>query len=193
MTKITLLATTLLLTLNVFTQTQPEINVVYGDKHIFTIETPTNWYNDKAAAQTIDLVCFFYPLSEKGETHTNYMYAHGIDKVPNDNILTEFIKNDIEVYKKKYPDFKYETVPVGVTGGLRNGVLYSFSNLSDRYKEEVLYSESDNSFIIFSYSALTEADYKKYQPVFDQFIGSFNYRGNNPQPFLDYMNSQNKQ
>ncbi len=175
------------------TTNQPEINVVYGDKHIFTIETPTDWTNDKESAQKIRLVCFFYPISEIGKSNVNYCYAHGYDKLEPEENLDDFIKGDLEKFQKKYPDCTFDKIPVSITGGLRNGVLYSFSNLTDRFKEEVLYSETDDSFIIFSFSALTEVDYKKYQPIFDELISSFNYRGNNPQPFLDYMNKKGQQ
>lgn len=174
------------------TTNQPEINVVYGDKHIFTIETPTGWINDKESAQKIGLVCFFYPKSEIGKSNVNYCYAHGYDKAKPEENLDDFIKSDLVKFREKYPDFIFEKIPIGITGGLRNGVLYSFSNLTDRFKEEVLYSETDDSFIIFSFSALTEEDYKNYQPIFDGFISSFNYRGNNPKPFLDYMNTKGK-
>lgn len=171
---------------------KPEINVVYGDKHIFTIETPMNWVNDKEAAKKVGLVCFFYPNSEKDKSHLTYFYANGIDKAsPNEN-LEDFIDADMKTFRKKYPDLTFEKVKVGFDGGLKNGVLYSFSKLTDRYKEEVLYGETDDSILIFSFSALTEEDYEQYQAVFDKFIASFNYRGNNPQPFLDYMNNRQK-
>ncbi len=176
----------------IFSQTanQPEINVVYGDKHIFTIETPTNWINDKESAQKVGLVCFFYPITEINKTHLNYCYVNGIDKTISDENLDDFIKGDLEKFRKKYPDLTFEKVPVEITGGIRNGVLYSFSNLTDRFKEEVLYSETDDSFIIFSFSVETDEDYEKYQPIFDEFVSSCNYRGNNPQPFLDHLKKQ---
>jgi hypothetical protein len=172
-------------------QDKSETNVVYGDKHIFTIETPKNWINDKERARKIGLVCFFYPKNEVNSNKKNYFYANGIDKkTPSEN-LKGFIGSDIETFKKKYPKMSYTVQPVELTGGLRNGALYSYSNLTDRFKEEVLYSETDDSFIIFSFAAMTKEDYSMYQPVFDSFIASFNYRGNNPKPFLDYM--KNKQ
>jgi hypothetical protein len=170
-----------------FAQDKPEINVVHGDKHIFTIETPKNWINDRDLAQKIGLVCFFYAKDEINKK-LNYFYANGIDKETSQDKLDDFIKSDIEVYKKKYPKMTYSNVTVGFTGGVRNGTLYSFSNLSDRYKEEVLYSETDDSYIIIAFSASTKEKYEKNQPIFDKFIESFNYRGNNPKPFLDYMN-----
>ena len=169
---------------------QPEINVVYGDKHIFTIETPTGWINDKESAEKIGLVCFFYAIEDKDKAKKSYMYAFGIDKLNADENLDGFIKGDLEKFREKYPGFTFEKIPVEFTGGLRNGVLYSFSELTDRFKEEVLYGETDDSFLIFSFAAMTFEDFEKYQPVFDEFISTFNYRGNNPQPFLDYMNSK---
>ena len=172
-------------------ENQPEINVVYGDKHIFTIETPDNWINDKDAAQTIGLVCFFYSKADSLVKHKSHFYANGIDKETPDETLDKFIDEDIKTFKKKYPDLEYETFEVGFTGGVKNGKLFSFSNLTDRFKEEVLYGETESTILIFVFSAMTQSDYEKYQPVFDKFINSFNYRGNNPQPFLDYMKSKN--
>jgi hypothetical protein len=171
-------------------ESAPEINVVYGKEHIFTIETPSNWINDKAYAEKIGLECFFYPESDKSKSSKNYFYANGIDKDSPNETLENFIKGDLETYGEKYPKFTFEKFPIEITGGLRNGVLYSFSNLSDRFKEEVLYAETDDSFIIFSFSAKTNEEYEKYLTVFDEFIASFNYRGNNPEPFLEYMKNK---
>lgn len=170
------------------TNGQKELNVVYGDKHIFTVETPIDWINDKEFAQKIGLVCFFYPKMEINEQHLNYCYAIGYDKETSSATLEEFINGDIKKFKIKYPALTFEKIKVDITGGMRNGILYSFSNLTDRYREEVLYSETDDSFIIFSFSAKTEKNYEDNKPVFDELISSFKYRGNNPKPFLDYMN-----
>jgi hypothetical protein len=168
----------------------PEINVVYGKKHIFTIETPDNWINDKDFAQKIGLVCFFYPKKEKNESKRNYFFANGIDKGSSKETIANFINGDLGQFRKKYPDMTFAKTPVEITGGLRNGILYSFSNLTDKYKEEILYGETDDSFLIFSFSALSSGDFELYQPVFDKFIASFKYRGNDPKPFLDYMNKK---
>jgi hypothetical protein len=168
----------------------PEINVVYGDKHIFTIETPEGWINDKDNAKKIGLVNFFYVRADSLIKQKSYLYANGYDKAATNETLEGFIKGDLETYHKKYPDYKYEIVNIEFTGGVKNGKLYSFSNLKDRYKEEVLYAETESTIIVFSFSATTEKDYKNYQSVFDAFVKSFNYRGDNPKPFLDYMNKK---
>jgi hypothetical protein len=164
-----------------------EINVVYGAKHIFTVETPDNWINDKEFAKKIGLVCFFYSKTDSLVKQKSYLYAFGIDKARPEETLDSFIKGDLKKYRKKYPDFKYEVIDIGFTGGVKNGKLYSFSNLTDRYKEEVLYGETESSFLIFSFSATTGKDFENYRPVFDKFVNSFKYRGDNPKPFLDYM------
>ena len=166
-----------------------DINIVYGKSHIFTIETPIGWVNDKENAQKISLVNFFYARADTSVIQKSYMYVLGIDKENNKETLRDFISGDLQTYCKKYPDFKYEMIEVGFTGGVKNGKLYSFSNLKDRYKEEVLYAETETAIIVFAFSATTQKDYENYQPVFDAFIMSFNYRGDNPIPFLDYMNN----
>ena len=170
----------------------PEINVVYGDKHIFTVETPEGWINDKDNAQKIGLVNFFYAKADTAIQQKSYLYANGYDKASVNETLEEFINVDLETYRKKYPDFKFQIERIEFTGGVKNGKLYSFSNLKDRYKEEVLYAETEATIIVFAFSATTEGDYKRYQSVFDSFIKSFNYRGDNPNPFLDYINKKNK-
>ena len=81
---------------------QPEINIVYGDKHIFTIETPPDWINDKELAQKNGLVCFFYPKSEMNQSNKNYFYANGIDKESKAETLANFIKGDLKIFKEKY-------------------------------------------------------------------------------------------
>ncbi|MCL2097711.1 MAG: hypothetical protein FWH23_03005 [Bacteroidales bacterium] len=167
-----------------------DINVVYGQRHIFTIETPIGWINDKVNAQKIGLVNFFYAMTNTSLIQKSYMYVLGIDKESNKKTLQDFISGDLQTYRKKYPDFKYEIVEVEFNGGVKNGKLYSFSNLKDRYKEEVLYAETETAIIVFTFSATTSKDYENYQSVFDTFILSFNYRGDNPKPFLDYMKTR---
>ena len=164
----------------------PEINVVYGDKHIFTIQTPANWVNDRRVAKEIGLVNFFYPVTDSLVGQKSYMYANGYDKKPSET-LQSFIDADLKKYKNKYPNFRFEKIDVGFNGTVKNGQLYSVSNLHDRFKEEVLFAETDESIIVFTFSATTEENYQRYQPVFDTFVSSFVFRGNNPKPFLEYM------
>ena len=68
----------------------------------------------------------------------------------------------------------------------------TYSNLEDRYKEEVLYLETELSILVFVFATFSEEDYQNYLPVFDQLITSFNYRGNNPKPFLDWQKQQSE-
>jgi len=173
-----------------FGQTQPEVNVIYGDHHIFTINTPDGWTNDKEMAQSIGLVSFFYSKADKDSNQKSHMYAMGYDKDENNKDLTSFINGDIKNFKKKYPDLTYEEVKIGTTGGIIDGKMLSFDNLTDRYKEEVIYMETNESILVFIFSTFTEKDYNDYQTIFDSFIGSFNYRGNNPQPYLDWVKSK---
>lgn len=167
-----------------------ETNVVYGDKHIFTIETPEGWTNDKPYAQKNGLVNLFFATADSAVKQKSYLYANGYDKRSIKETLEEFIKGDLETYRKKYSNFEFEIINVGFSGGVKNGKLYSFSNLGDRYREEVLYGETNQSIIILSFSATTKDDYEKYRSVFDAFVKSFEYRGDNPKPFLDYLNTK---
>ena len=187
LTLISFLLSELVICQEVANKNQNEINVVHGQNHTFTIETPNGWINDKELAKQFGLVCFFYPLNDSISDFKNYMYALGIDKKSADETLEDFIKLDLKKFDTNYPDFKFDTIKVENTGGVINSKFYSFYNLSDRYKEEVLYSETDSSFIILSFAAKEKLDYDLYFPAFEFFVGSFNYRGNNPNSFLEYL------
>lgn len=165
---------------------QPELNVVYGDRHIFTIETPDGWVNDKEYAQSIGLVDVFYAKSDSRKGKKSYMYAQGYDKDPGETLVT-FVKNDLKSFRKKYPDFKYDSTRVDAPEPILDAKMLSFSNLKDRYKEEVVYMETADNIIVFSFAAFTASDYEAYTPVFDKFLSSFIYRGNDPKPYLDFM------
>jgi hypothetical protein len=172
------------------TQSRPEINVIYGDHHVFTVETPEGWINDKQAASTIDLVSFFYSKNDSAKKEKSYIYAMGYDKRSNEDNLNAFVEADLKTFRKKHPDFTFKIIRVKPSGEILNAAMYSFENLSERYKEEVLYMETAYSILVFSFAAFTKQEYISYQPVFDKFIASFNYRGNDPKPYLDWQKSR---
>ncbi len=172
------------------TESNPEINVIYGDQHIFTIETPKGWVNDKKYASTIGLVSFFYAIRDKDKKDKSYIYAMGYDKESIDEKLSTFVKADLNTFRKKYPEFSYEKIDVGSSGGILNSEMYSFDKLGDRYKEEVVYMETEYSILVFSFAAFSQEDYQIYQPIFDRFIASFNYKGDNPKPYIEWLNGK---
>jgi hypothetical protein len=167
---------------------QKDINVIYGDHHLFTVETPINWINDKEAASTIGLTNFFYCMDDKDKSPKSYMFANGIDKDSPKDSLQSFVDGDIDTFKKKYPSAKITKFDIGHTPPILDAIALSFENLHDRHKEEVIYLETDKAIIILTFSADSEEDYLKYTDVFDsEFIGGFKYLGNDPTPFLEWQ------
>jgi hypothetical protein len=168
---------------------EKDINVIYGDHHLFTVETPDNWINDKGMASSFGLTNFFYCLKDNDKKPRSYMFANGIDKANEEESLQSFIDGDIKEFKLKYPNAQVTKGNLSHTPPIIDAILLSYDNLYDRYKEEVVYLETDNSFIILSFAAFSEDDYKNYSPVFDsEFIGKFQYLGNDPSPFLEWQN-----
>jgi len=168
-------------------QNDPELNVIYGDNHIFTVETPTGWINDKTTASSIGLVSLFVPKADSGKEKRSYFYAMGYDKPSSEKTMKDFIEGDLKKFKKKYPKLTYKITKLKASGAILNAVLYSFDNLDDRYKEEVVYMETKYSVFVFPFTVYSIQEYSNYQPVFDKFINSFHYRGNNPKQFLDWQ------
>lgn len=179
-----------ILAFNSFGQAQAEVNVIYGEKHIFTVLTPEGWVNDKEAASKIGLVSLMYSSADTNKTPKSHMYAKGYDKDKNNKNLKSFLNGDIANFRKKYPNLSYEQIEIGKSGAIIDATMLSFSNLEDRYKEEVIYLETEFSVLVFVFSTFSEHDYINYQPIFDQFVASFNYRGSNPKPFLDWQKQQ---
>jgi hypothetical protein len=169
----------------------PELNVIYGAHHIFTVQTPKQWINDKDAASTINLASFFYRKADSAKSTKTYMYAMGYDKGGKNRDLKSFIDGDLQTLKKKYPSLVYDEIKIGATGGIINAKMYSFDNLNDRYREEVVYMETTDSILVLSFAAFTRSDYEMYQPVFDEFVSSFKYAGNDPKPFLQWQKEHN--
>ncbi len=190
--KYLIILTFLSLTLTSRAQSQPEMNVIYGEQHIFTITTPEGWVNDKELASEIGLVSFFYAKSDADKEIKSHMYAKGYDKNERNKDLKSFMNGDITNFKKKYPNLTFQEIEIGKSGDIIDAKMLSFSNLEDRFKEEVLYLETEFSVLVFVFSTFSESDYKKYRPIFDKLIASFNYRGSNPQTFLEWQKKQNE-
>ncbi len=159
------------------------VNVARGLKYVFSVESPEGWYNDKALARQFGLDCFFYPPKDTLDDLKNYIYALGVSKHSKDENLDGFIKKDLKKFTDEFPEVSYDTVPVKCKGGIIKSKYYSFSNLGDRYREEVLYSEADSSFIIITFTTKEKEDYEKYFSLFNKFVNSFQYLGNDPKAF----------
>jgi hypothetical protein len=169
-----------------------EVNVIYGDHHIYTIQTPNNWINDKEAASKIGLTNFFYPINESNNKKKCYMYTNGYDKTSDKETLKTFMDADLKTFLKKYPTAKYQSVKIDFNVPIINGAMLSFENIPDRFKEETIYLETKETIIVFSFAAFTKSDYEVYGKIFDEeFVKSFTYRGSDPKPFLEYMKKKN--
>jgi hypothetical protein len=164
-----------------------EVNLIHGSSHIFTVETPNGWINDKELAKQFGLICFFYPLLDSTSDFTIYMYAIGFDKLGPDDNLEGYIRSDLGKFSVKHPNMKYDTFEIAKAGGIINAKYYSFYNLSDRFKEEVLYSETDSAFIILSFTAKEKSNFEEYFSDFEKLINSFKYLGNDPASYLNLL------
>ena len=120
------------------------------------------------------------------------MYTNGYDKSSEKETLKTFMDADLKTFLKKYPTAKYKKVEIAVKAPILDGVMLSFDNVPDRFKEETIYLETKETIIVFSFAAFNQSDYEMYRKIFDEeFVKSFTYRGNDPKPFLKYMKNKN--
>ncbi len=155
--------------------------IIHGDKHVFKVETPHDWVRDTESAQKSGLVAFFYP-KEFVTWNKVYAFAHGYDKTEGETLKT-FKENNISRMRKRYPEMEVnENKAVGNPPILRSTML-TFTNLTDRYKEEAVYLETETSFVVLVYAASTKDYFDKYVNGFDEFIQNFKYLGTNIEEF----------
>ena len=166
----------------------PQVNILYGDKYVFTMETPKNWINDYLFAYKVGLESFFYSNSDLKKVQKSYFYAKGVDKSESSESLNKFIKKDIDNFKKIKSDLKYKSIKANFSDDIKNSKIYMFSNLPGYYMKEKVYLETDKAFIIFCFSARTMQNYKDYKPIFNKFIDSFSYLGDDPNLFKNEIN-----
>ncbi len=164
-------------------QIPDNVNVAKGQKYVFTVESPEGWYNDKSMARQFGLDCFFYPPQDTLDDLKNYIYILGVSKKNPEINLDSFIIKDLKKFTDEFPEVTYDTVPVKSGDGIINSKYYSFTNLGDRYREEVLYSEADSSFIIITFTTKGKEDFEAYFPLFKSFVNSFQYQGNDPKAY----------
>lgn len=172
-------------------QEDPEMNVIYGDKHVFTINTPSGWINDTELAIKNGLASYFYAKEDAMKEPKSYIYAMGYDKNLWNKNLKSFVNADIATFDSKYPNLTYCIAKSGKPEGIIDATMITFSNLTDRYKDEVVYMETDFSILIFVFSTYSEIDYIKYDPVFDQMMSTFHYGGSDPNSFLEKLENKN--
>ena len=175
-----------LLSVRGFGQTPPKINVIYGKQHIYTVETPNGWINDKEFAASVGLVSFFYARQDSLKQPKSYFYTMGYDKDEKNHTLKSFISGDMETFRKKYPDFEFKQDDITPPRGVTKAEKYSFFNLTDRYREEVVYLETESSVLVCAFSAFSKEDYTNYRKAFKLFVASLHYRGNDPKRFIEW-------
>lgn len=174
-----------------YSQKDPEMNVIYGDKHVFTINTPSGWVNDKKVAISIGLASYFYAQADARKEPKSYIYAMGYDKDKWNKNLRSFVNADIATFDNKYPNLTYCIAKMGRPAGIIDATMITFSNLTDRYRDEVVYMETDFSILIFVLSTFSKGDYINYQPVFEQLMSTFLYCGSDPKSFFEKLGKKN--
>jgi len=177
---------------NAQNQNKPQVSLVYGTKYIFSIETPANWTIERDMKQEIGFVSIYRPNTETRENINNSFYAGGLDKKTAGENINDIILQDFKKLTIENPNLAYDTTQVNVNDDFRKAIIYSFYGFSDKHREEILYSETDDAFIIIKFSAKSEEDFAKYKPDFNKFINSFRYKGNDPNQFIEFMKNKQK-
>ncbi|MCX7821664.1 MAG: hypothetical protein N2258_08345, partial [Brevinematales bacterium] len=123
--------------------------MIYGQKHLFSVITPTNWIFDRELANMIGLPHFIYPESETNPERKNvFIYARGADRKENSKEdFDSFVRNDTNYFISNVPEIKIIRENIKFTNIVKNNFLsgkyyvYKFIFPDGRY-ESVVYIDA---------------------------------------------------
>ena len=168
-------------------QDNTSLNIIHGPSHLFTVETPDGWLNDLATAQSIGLTCIFFRQEDNHQKNKSYMFAMGYDKDGFHKDLDAFITADIKEFKVKYPKAKTISTHLSIDSTVVAARRVTYSNLPDRFIEQVTYIETQTTIVVMPFAAFTEDKYDQDKLSYEQFVSSFVFRTSDPQPYLEAL------
>ena len=174
-----LMATVLIaLCVNASAAEKKELNaaIINGPNIVFTISAPEGWTLDTESGKEGGLPAVLYPKGSSWEKSPFVMYVNNVQKdvQPSAN-LDNFIKDDIESFKKMHPKILIQNgKPLHVSGG-RLTVVKEFSGDKWGNYEAVAYISEDKTFTSFTLSARNKDDYLKSFPSFEEFVASYTF------------------
>jgi hypothetical protein len=150
--------------------------IIHGPNIVFTIAAPEGWTLDTRSGEKDGLPAVLYPNGSSWEKSPVVMYINNVPKhtQPSPN-LEDFIKDEIESFKKKHPKILIrDGKPLHVGGG-RLAVVKEFSGDKWGNYEAVAYISEDKTFTSFTLSAKKKDDYVNSFPSFEKFVGSYTF------------------
>jgi hypothetical protein len=165
--------------------------IIYGDAHVFTVDTPSGWTLDRELAKRNGLVHMIYPSSESALIE-NYIYAIGWGRDSGNENIEKFIEADIKQFKDLFPGIKDAELKIQgtrkpnkyLTGKMKLIEFTNFPKSSGKYAESVFYCETNKSIITIAFSSHTSDSHDKYFPAYQAVINSFNFISDSPQEFF---------
>lgn len=163
-----------------FTDSQAT-KLIYGEKHVFTVNVPANWINDSTAEQDSGIPFLIKPDNDE-DWNKVYLYAIGFDKPENSNEdIKTFVKNDTKNYKNNYPGIKINKIDINFDN-IKNSTTLSgkyyineFSNFDNTYKEIVVYIEFTQGVGTIVFSTTSKEVFEKYYNDFISLVNSFHF------------------
>ncbi|MBW8685245.1 hypothetical protein [Chitinophaga rhizophila] len=146
-------------------------NMIYGKRHLITVETPTDWVQ----MQHAQLPYMIVPADTKSQPAA-YMYVFGMD-YPTSPDVEAWMKSNTEALEKavkgatiKPLDVTLDNIrPEGYTTGRYKAVLYIYPNGK---KEVLLAIECKHTIVTIVCSVTDGTLFEQYLPAFTAAAGS---------------------
>ena len=154
--------------------------MLYGDKHVFFVKAPEGWVLDNSSAVEQGLHAVFYPKGGSWEKSPTVMYARGME-IDTTSTLEDFIKSDIENFKKDFPGMKIDELDsILIKEKERVAKVFKFSGGGYQHTDAIAYiKEKENvSMIVITTKIPKELDtyYSKFIELVQSYMHVENYK-----------------
>lgn len=145
-------------------------HMIYGKKHLLTVETPADW--SKSAHKQLPYLI----VPQASVNQETYMYVCGLDYAINPDVEkwmasnTAALQKAVAGVKATELDMKFDNITTaGYTTGRYKVVSYEYAN---NRKEILLAIECEHTIVTVSYAVADGALFDKYIPAFKSLVST---------------------
>jgi hypothetical protein len=165
-------ATVLFFTALLANAQQTSGGIIYGDDWAYLIKPPAGWVWDSETLQQNGIWGLFYKEGITFDPSKLHMYI-APNSIKDGSSLANFIKADIESFKKSYGDieFKYDREKK-----LKSSLavqIYHLNDTNKKYFQQIGYLMFRKTAFIFVLSARSIRERNENKPAFDSLLDSF--------------------
>lgn len=158
-----------------------QLNMLYGDDHVFGVVTPAGWTLDSKAGLPSNIRAVLYPKGQKWQTATAAMYVNPLHQRKGEAPLSfdAMIARDTREFIEHWPKGKVTEGRPLPTGGQKTASVRYFTKSGGEAEEAVAYVEEQGLVMLIVLTAHTPRDFRGALPAFEKLVGSYVFMAGN--------------